>query len=456
MLNPFYWYSFIWSCFIVLYLMNFSDFTDSINSSVLIFILCTIFIAAIAGYILTRLEYRLSYSTSRFHHPFITYRVSESFTGESAFVTAVVFCITIAFIINYYLQGTIPLLGGAYRHAVDNVHFASADRVPFNSALLVLSLLMAFILSYLAVTRKMRVYYILNVVVILLFIINGNRGYAIDSLVVLGLLIAADVSQKASVQKRLTLLLTLLISGVVLAGLFGALGNIRSGFAWNDNHYALKLGRFNKRFPSVLNQFAWAYMYATTPLANLSLSFENPVDRPDSLGAMVLDFVPQSFKKNMGTDYEPVHLIATYLNACTGYESSVLKAGMMGCIFYFTGTIIYIFCMVWAVSWLGYYVKLMKADLVLIVIIQTFLNPFNDIMFAFTAPAILCLALFRRLTGNKQYRELLAVENNSSRAELVFIHSTDQQSMAKATNQVSSTANQHQECLSVFSAAKNQ
>lgn len=408
-LNPFYWYVSIWSLFLFLYMLDFSYFNDTLDERLLLFIVFTIIASLGAGLLLEKIEKQTKSKEEVHSYSSIwrQYHEDVSFVGERNLMVCLVVLTIAAFIVNFHLQGSIPLLGGTYRQAVDNIAYDPTEHVPFYSALLIGSFALSFFLSYLFVKRNDSLYLLLDFCVVFLFILNGSRGYSMDEMLVLLLLFANKKIRKATPRQKNVILLVAIVVIVFGAALFGALGNIRSGFKWNDNSFILGLGRFHDNFPGWMHQFAWAYLYATTPLANLSLNCVNPPLPTSGTVTILPELVPETFAKHL-TAGPQTGYVATYFTASTGYIGPLAREGLNGCVWFFIYIVVYTLLMILIIDSLGYYKSLMRAVLVLFTFIQTFLDPYVDVMMAYVPWIILFLAMFRWCIDERRYRDHMA------------------------------------------------
>lgn len=406
MLNCFYWYIAIWTFILFLFALDFSDFTDALSPTLLIFLLSTMLVALILGILVSRMKLRISEV------------VEENRIGsrEKLFAVAATLLIVIGFIVNFFFQGCLPILGGTYKQAVKGITIDPAANFMFYVPLIILSIVLSFYLSYLFVATMDWRLLILDTAVVLMLILNGSRGYSVYCLFVFLMLLMNKRIKKISIKVVISGCALAIICFIIGGCFFGALGNIRSGFAWNDNSYAIKLGRYHSNVPAFLAQFAWIYMYLTTPLSNLSLNFtKHDVLSMDILGSL-RSLIPQTFSGTLPSGSK-ADLIASYLTAGSGYIDAYISAGIVGCILYFALFAGYMFIMIWAVNRLGYYVSLMQAVLVLYVFLNTFLPPLYDVSCAYAAPLILCAACIRKIFESRGQIFFTAIRNEVANAQ---------------------------------------
>lgn len=125
----------------------------------------------------------------------------------------------------------------------------------------------------------------------------------------------------------------LALSLAVALFVFGAIGNARYGtWSWNDSSMISALGEINDRFPSWLpREYAWAYVYLVSPLANLNNNIQNVLPE-GGLGLALLQLLPSSVAKRMlpaSTAITP-YLVQPSLTASTSYVNAYVTGGFMG------------------------------------------------------------------------------------------------------------------------------
>ena len=113
---------------------------------------------------------------------------------------------------------------------------------------------------------------------------------------------------------------------------YGAIGNVRDGYKWNDNSHIERLGMYTN-FPKFIpKQFMWTYSYLTTPLANLNYNVElnNNMNRFDGAVSELLPFaISKRIFDNKLFEKEP-KILRTYFNAVTGWCNMYMYYGIIG------------------------------------------------------------------------------------------------------------------------------
>ena len=165
-------------------------------------------------------------------------------------------------------------------------------------------------------------------VVFVLFILNNSRGYALFSLLVLLLLLAASEA-RAIHEFRVFAGVGISVLGVVSLIFVSVMGNIRSGFHWNDCSYITSFGRYDNYPTWLTDHFKWAYTYVTSPVANLTLNLQDGMHAANVEG-FVYSFIPETFSKQaVAASYKVVYVV-DHLNASTGYSGFAATMGYLG------------------------------------------------------------------------------------------------------------------------------
>ncbi|WP_416327775.1 hypothetical protein, partial [[Eubacterium] hominis] len=154
MLNIFFCYSVFWSIILLLYSFQWSDLLVQLNINILIFIIFTILMSALTGYLL-RDKIKIQKKISETH--------KSSFT-----LLLVVF-----FVLDLLYAGKIPLV-----YYLENIsyHEVNFEGIPiFHNLINSLGIFYSFHLSYLCVCYKKKKYYMENFLIISFYIILLQR-----------------------------------------------------------------------------------------------------------------------------------------------------------------------------------------------------------------------------------------------------------------------------------------
>jgi len=128
--------------------------------------------------------------------------------------------------------------------------------------------------NYLLARRKRKRWLLLHLVLLaLIFFVIGHRIFLFFILLAVFLLI---VQNKMNDMKKLRIrnVLSFLCLGLAILFVFGFVGNRIRSEIFHAGDLILVIGEANERFTEsgIPNEFFWAYIYATSPMANLNLN----------------------------------------------------------------------------------------------------------------------------------------------------------------------------------------
>ena len=332
MLNCFYGYSFIWSIILVLYSFNITSFNGKLHTGLLFFIISTIIISFIIGYI-NRKKFRFKYEA-------VNYSIKP------------VIFISIGFIMNFIYAKSIPFFQIAI---TKSSLYGDFEGIPlfyvfiigisfyyginyFNAFLNIgkhkkQSLFSFFIIAFfylLCYSRSMILFLLLGAFILYIQYKKEKKNVTID----------VNTNQGFKNKNRKVSIITIII--VVFIGLiiFGGLGNVRVGLSFNDNSYIERIGLYNQKYPKFLpKQLMWSYSYLTSPLANLNYNYKIYHDNHNfNIRGVLNELMNRSFSKrifpelnhNMKEEDFGFELEHSYFNAATGYCFMYIYGGIVG------------------------------------------------------------------------------------------------------------------------------
>lgn len=333
MLNFYYLYGIIWTFIIVLYSFSWSDFNKNLDPNMLIFLIATIIFSFFMGYI-RKNKFKYIPSKKRNHKHTIT------------------IILVICFILDFLYSKQIPFI---------SIILGQSEYMDFQG----IPILHVFIIAAGAVNcfslfykylglheKKVKIKVLIDfVLMLIMYLFLFSRQML--AVVIFGCLVMiySDLKyhNKMSLTKKRIMILVLLI--FMFLYLFGVLGNLRSGYSWNDCSWIEKIGKFNDSYPSFLpKEFMWLYLYITNPLANLSHTLITNVTTSRSV---LYSLIPDFIAKRIGggifdfwSTGDRFNLVADYLNATTGFSDSVLSARYIGIFIYFFTLVIYSECVI--------------------------------------------------------------------------------------------------------------
>lgn len=309
MLNLFYMYSVIWGTVLLLYSLGWSDLCSPLQPELKAFFSLTVVVSAFFGYI--------------FRDTF-TIKKSEHFQRRSSIITIVLIA---ACLLEYYVCAQIPLIA---------IITGTSDYTSFTGIPTLHTIIDTFALFYaqhlfflfLCFPKKKGLLIEYAAIVIVAFLLQFNRGQILICAYISAALFTG-INKK--IKKRYWLILA--VTAIVIMFAFGALGNMRMGYRWNDTSYFETLGMFNSAYPKWLpKQFMWPYIYITSPLSNLN--YNATFYKLDvNLTHLFWSFIPDFISKRLLVLEAPL-LKVPYFNVTSAFGEIYVRGGIIGMIIY--------------------------------------------------------------------------------------------------------------------------
>lgn len=305
-------YFFVWTIVLLLYSLGWSEFCIPLDPKLLGFLLFSVIVSI--------LLFLLSKSNKNIYEmPPKKYKI-------------VVFIILLLYIINFIYAGYIPFVGILLKKA----NYVEFPGIPMLYAMLVPFSLFYFfyLMYYFFMFRKVKYLKYAGLIFIFFLLIFSRNCLIVSAFgtLVIWLLVLKHKKKIHFTPKNIVFLF---LGSIILMYLFGCLGNVRSGYGWNDSSYIEKLGLFTK-YPNWLpKQFMWGYIYIVSPLANLNYNVVNNCTNHDVM-RFIFTFVPEFIIKRVSPEQivyslQDTMLIRTYFNAQTTYVESFYCLGILGC-----------------------------------------------------------------------------------------------------------------------------
>lgn len=325
MLNFYYLYGIVWSGVFSLYLLSWSDFNKNPDFGMTVFFFISIICFFLVGYLRRSVFKYKPYPDIKFKHKHI--------------VSMLIF---IGFVADFVYSRQVPLIS----IISGSSKYMDFTGIPMLYVFLVsAAMINSFYLFYmfLGISSKREKNRIMCdfILMLLLFLLLFSRQML--AIIFFGVVIMLYCHKKY--HKKILInnkIIFIIFVGIMLfLFLFGILGNLRSGFSWNDCSWIEKIGAFNSSYPAFLpKEFMWAYLYITNPLANLSHALAtNTTSNVSVFFSMIPDFIA---KRLSGVELEfwstadRYNLVADYLNASTGFIDSAISEGYFGmCLYVF-------------------------------------------------------------------------------------------------------------------------
>lgn len=302
---PFKLYAWTWLLILILYSFNWSKFSIPLDNGLLFFLIFTIIISFLFGYLLKPFQFKFAKKASK----------------KTKHIVLAIWC---GFIINFIHAGYIPFFGtlsGKY-------YYTEFPGIPTLYPFLIsFSAIYYFYLMYLFFSFKKKSYLIQSFLILLIFLFVFSRSLLVfcglGSFLMYYILNRQNKTIKINILKKYIILFCFIF---FICYIFGGLGNLRCGYSWNDCSYIERLGMYDN-FPSWLpKQFMWVHSYLISPLANLNYNIiqnHHIYDVNKLFVSYVPEFISKRFFENLvTTSLNETLLIRTYFNAQTTYVES--------------------------------------------------------------------------------------------------------------------------------------
>lgn len=319
MINPYFCYAFSFIAAIVMYLLGWSDLYPELSWSLLAFLLITIGFHVYLG--------------TRIPRPGNTFTSVAPFS-ETGAVRVTLFAYAL-WACEFLYEGGIPLmkllLGQPYNYRTFGIPSLHVFIVTFSSFYTVC-------LFHLYLTSRRRVILVLYLVNLFAAILIYNRGMFLFNLASSFFLLLMCVNRIPRF-----LWYALPVSVAVLLYLFGVLGSLRVSREARKPYTTelfMQTGRANRQFVTshVPREYFWAYVYISSPLANLQHTI-NTKDAPDAsvskLAEMInnellMDFISKRINARFHLEPEKESTIPGPFNVSTVYARSFSYWGWAG------------------------------------------------------------------------------------------------------------------------------
>jgi oligosaccharide repeat unit polymerase len=311
-MNPFYWYSAIWSCVLFCGSLQYSTAYGATAVGISAFFLVTIALSLVAGFYFSKFLKRINIQYRRPKHVWL--------------FTVLIAC---GYSVDFLYAGHVPLvdeLTGAQETYQDFTHCPIIHVLTLTFALFYAVYMFYHFLNEKKVRLRLTYLAVLGLIA-LLFLCLYNRG----ALMMIAFMCAVLFLSK---QKKIRWWHITLIAAlaILILYLFGVLGNLRSDSKWYDTSYIIEVAQIDESlWPKfVPKPFIWAYVYLVTPLGNLSnyarhfSVMYNPIGVlyciiPDVLSNMFLYWLDKSFP-----------LVIDSLTVSSAFASSYQFGGYIG------------------------------------------------------------------------------------------------------------------------------
>ena len=311
MLNYFYMYSLVWGAILVLYQLGWSSLNAPLSPILIAFFSITIIVSVILGY--------------RFRNVF---NKARGLSGLPKLPLAYPFIIAVCTIIGLLQLGYVPI-ANLIMGNFDYAGLLAADGSVLRTASVVGSIFGSVYQFAIYFERRDK-----GDLVCIFFYLLIISLYAARSnwMICLFCFLVVFTTHYSNSWKHKYLFIVVLIALAAL-WLFGAYGNIRSGGFWDDSSFIYIYGRLNGRWPDFIpRQFGWAYIYLTSPLANLNYNLVSTTQGfTFDICNFIYDFLPMFIAKVL-PNYSPLQaqLVVPYLTVSSVWTNYLVHFGVLG------------------------------------------------------------------------------------------------------------------------------
>ena len=320
-LNPFIWFSLVWSLVLLIHSFHISLAYPSLSPAMATFFLIIIFCSIVFAVIyhklfLTKLDFS-PIKNSKPSWPFIIF-------SYMVLVAEILYCKQVPII------ATLRNEMMAYQEfGIPTISFLNTTFVFF----------IALLASIKAIYGDKK-YIIPNLIIYALCLMRFVLLYSRGSLALCLLMIVLTFISK----RKITLILVISTIIILIVGLvvFNALGNIRLGYAWNDSREFLRIAKVSKNY-AFLKNVIWPLVYLDSPIGNL-LYYESTASIEYSVGGLFSQLLPDFLSKRIFASYNYVLERPIYaLNVSSMFAGCFKYFGYPGMFFSYAELVILIF-----------------------------------------------------------------------------------------------------------------
>lgn len=307
------WFIYIWSFVFLLYFCGWSALNPPIDYTLL-----GVFLVAFLFAFIMLKTFR---KTKERYIPLIVHNRRPTVT----------IFILLGFICDFLYQGYIPLMHPYSGYDTDAV-FQERMGIPYFHVLIIaLAVYYGMYLSYLCICNKEKTYAIELLSILIFLFLNNSRGYIVF-IVIVSLLLFVGMNANSIAKLKVKVVVFCLIIFFLLLCFISIMGNIRSGYLWNDFSYINNIGKFSGENNWFFDFLTWPYLYITTPLGNLNLNMISK-DYSYDFVSFISAFLPENISKMFAVSPTRHLYVASYLNASTGYIVPLKTFGAFGLFF---------------------------------------------------------------------------------------------------------------------------
>jgi oligosaccharide repeat unit polymerase len=394
MLNPFFIYAGTWTVVGVLYALSWSSYNSALDSRLLSFFVISVIMSLLIGYFMKTPKRQIEHERNGI-------KIS---LPSSRNITLILWIVAI---LDFAAQGGIPLFSQEEYVGFD-IRYGYGDSVgiPVVHVLLVsFSMFYSFYLAYAVVyAEKNREKFVpLYLSLLVYFVLMGSRSYITYCVLALLMMLLNRARKNLRSIKVRTIVLTI-IAVLMVCFLFGAYGNVRQGYSWNDSSYIQQLDSL-AMYPDWLpSEFSWVYAYTTSTLANLNLNVISE-NYYISFIQLITCFLPTTLTKMIAAQSKySIMYWDSHLNACTSFIGPYAYLGVAGLYVYFLFQTLYICFFIHVYRKLGFGESLGGFILSLFALLTCFYNPYTNVALCMAPWYLMLFSYLQRqgaMTGNR-------------------------------------------------------
>ena len=324
-LNPFFWFSFVWTFILVLQVNNFTTIYPSLSTSLLLFFLLVIATSVVLAFVYDRC--------------FLKNRRLVLITNDKPSLLWLLCCV-FGFLTEAVYSGMIPFLEVLNGNTESYSNFG----IPHITFLIV-----SATIAFSAVSSVKLVYgkehRIQNLLCLLTCYLIFALSYSRGILILCFLITLVTLLSKL----RFTWVSFLSFLGIAILGsfLFNIAGNIRSHASWNDSSFLMGISGFNPKY-SFLKDFSWVIVYAESPLGNLSYNVANGLTQ-QNLSGLFSQLLPDFIGKRLYPQYDSsLFLIQPGLTVSSMFAGGFKYYGLLGMGLSYLELVLVVFLVSWA------------------------------------------------------------------------------------------------------------
>lgn len=338
-LNPFYIYIFTFSVVMLVANLKWSNYTTSIAPSLYIFFTVTFLIAFAWGYF-------LKYKKMFVYKDLL---VKKDNKKENIIVGAI---ISFYFIEAIY-SGGFPLLSTV---GIGGAIYTSFGIPVFHVVLVTFHSFYTTHMFHKIISKYSFGKLIKTIILVVPALLILNRGMLMMFAITFVMLFVMKNLNKITL-KNMKYVCIIIISVIVLIVGFGVLGNMRTNPEFSgiekalNSEYIMVVGEATEEFKesNLPKLFFWTYIYMASPMLNLNLNIEEPIEKLNMESFVINTFFPDVLSKRLIEWYDitanEVNLISYGLNVATAFGQIYANIGWLG--MYLFVFFIFAFCVLY-------------------------------------------------------------------------------------------------------------